>query len=56
VSLKAAPLRVASSLRDASHLNIIWDISLCRWNSCNILRALPQFRRFYFTCRRKWNL
>jgi len=56
VSVKAAPLILASFLRDAYHLIALWDINLCRRNSCNILRALPEFRRFCFTCPHKWNL
>jgi len=56
MSLKAVPSILASSLRDASHFNIVWDINFCIINSCNILReeniniALSQYKRFYITC------
>jgi hypothetical protein len=62
ISLKAVRSILVSSLCDASHLNSVWDIRLCRWNSCNMLReeniniALPQFMKFYFTNHYKWKL
>ena len=62
MSLKAVPSILASSLRDASHINSVWDINLCRRNSCNILGEeniniiLTQFKSFYFTCPHKWKL
>jgi len=45
-------------------INSVWDINLCRWNSCNILCELniniilTQFRRFYLPSQMKisWSL
>jgi len=62
VSLKAVPSIFASFLSDVSHLNIVWDINLCRWKSWKFLHeeniniALPQFKMFYFTCHYKLKL
>jgi hypothetical protein len=50
--LKGAPSKLASFLRDASHLNSVWDIILCRWISWYILREennsieFQYFRKF----------